>query len=410
MTTQFILNKTELQKLSVFTSHAKDVLANTKIVCLPDVASKTLTVLIQGADNLYTAKYIISLDSITSDAPEGQLNYFITNLTDVVSNALKIAKGEDTVEILIDNKESTQTIIKSTITNTKIAITNYEKLKESTVQRMLESFNDYQNCFTGDTYTIKPTMEFLNIMTVICRSMRTSGRELNSAMVNRNKIIYCDPQGIMEYTLEEEISPYDTGICVQDSIVKCFSPFIKDDVSITFDSTNRFAKIETSTGLLLITSTAENSFQYPTPEEIDMVGPDMNKCISISVKKSDLLEGFSKFEGGLFRAELWKWENIKLGSSKSVLNNGYVTLYHNDSNAEVSTTVPVTVIANNNEEEDCEFLIGSAYIKDILSQIEDESITISYSSGAIGTPHGTGLTIDSSKLKVVCIKIINPDM
>ena len=39
----------------------------------------------------------------------------------------------------------------------------------------------------------------------------------------------------------------------------------------------------------------------------------------------------------------------------------------------------------------------------------NDDITITYSSEAIGTPHGTGFTVSDGIFEVICIKIIDSD-
>jgi hypothetical protein len=48
-------------------------------------------------------------------------------------------------------------------------------------------------------------------------------------------------------------------------------------------------------------------------------------------------------------------------------------------------------------------------VKDMLNRMSDDEVEMSFSSGEIGVPHGTGFILSDSTLKVTCIKIINSD-
>ncbi len=407
MNTQFTLTKAEVQKLLSFEAHGKDIIANSVSICLPDVNNNTLTMLFLGGNDDFSARFIINISSASSDVTN-TLNYFLVNVAEFAATANKVLKGADFVTVIVAGEDTTSTIIRNDVTKTEITIANHDKLTENKVKKIIQSFDDYRNCFAGNTYKIKPNAEFLDIMAIICRSMKASGYELNSAMINHNTIKYCDPQGIMEYTLKEDLSPYDKDIYIQDNLVKYMSSFIKDDVVLTLDESNQYAQIETSNGLLMITSLAENVFQYPSEEEIDIVAPSDAENITLQVNKAELVEALNTFDG-VFRSELWKWNSLVLDSSEVHLNNNQIYLSHADSNASASVFVPVTVISNTEPSKSFKFLIGSAYVKDILSRMVDDNVTIIYSSGAIGTPHGTGFIIQDSVLKVICIKIIDSD-
>lgn len=408
MITKFFLEKEELVKLSNFTSHGKDIVSNSVSICLPDIANNKLTMLFLGGNDDFSAKFVMNIVEASSDIPAESLNYFLVNISELSTTLLKVIGLSEKVQVTVSGDVTTSTIIRNNETNTEISIVNHDKLTENKVKKIIQLFEDYKSCFKDSVYKITPTTEFIDIMSIICKSMKASGYELNSAMINHNKIKYCDPQGIMEYTLQDDVSPYDKDIYIQDCLVKYLSSFLKDNVVLILDESNTYAYIETSNGLTLITSLSENVFQYPSDEEIDIVGPGVDSNITVQINRTDLINALGTFDG-VFRSELWKWASLVFDSSKENISNNQIFLSHEDSNARASTILPVQLVSNTDTSETCKFLIGSSYIKDILSKMSDDVITMTYSSGDIGTPHGTGFILQDSKLKVVCIKIIDSD-
>lgn len=408
MQTQFTLSKDEVAKLLSFESHGKDIISNSTNIFVLNKEQNQLDLLFLGADGDLSAKYQLEIANLETDVPEGQLNYYLADVSEFAVTANKVIKGADSITIRVMGDDTTATNIKNEVTKTEISIVNHDKLTDNKVKRIIQSFSDLNNCFIDETYVITPTVEFISIMETICRSMRASGYELNSAMIRHNIIRYCDPQGILTYTLKDDICPYDKDIYIQDSLVKLLSSFIKDGITLTFDKTNTYAKIEIPGRLFIIIALSENIFQYPTEEELAIVNPDPASMIKLKVKKSDLLEAIGTFDG-VFRAELWKWCNLVFDASESYLSESKVYLSHMDSNAMASNYLPVQVIERTDTNETCKFLIGSSYVKDMLNRMSDDEVEMSFSSGEIGVPHGTGFILSDSTLKVTCIKIINSD-
>jgi hypothetical protein len=409
MLTQFTLSKDEVSKLASFEAHGKDIIANATSICLPDITNNKLDILFLGGSDELSAKFSLNIANASTDIPVTDLNFYLTDVAEFAVMANKVIKGADSITVKVSGDNTTATYIKNEVNQTEIAIVNHDKLTENKVKRIIQSFKDYQNCFTnGKTYTITPSPEFIDVMGMICRSMKASGYELNSAMINHQVITYCDPQGILSYTLKDDISPYDKDIYIQDILVKHMSSFSKDGIILTLDETNTYAKLEIPDRLLIVMALPENIFQYPSKEEIDIVAPDPNSCISIKVNKAALLEALGTFDG-VFRSEIWKWSSLVLDSSKQYLDEGKIFFSHGDSNARACTYLPVELLSKTEQKDECRFLIGSTYLKDILARMPNDDITITYSSEAIGTPHGTGFTVSDGIFEVICIKIIDSD-
>ena len=429
--TKFTLSKENILKLNSFISRGKEITSTSKYVFSPE--GDKLTVAMMG--NSFSVRFILAIENLVSDEDPDTLNYFVGDIISIANTALRVMGSTESVDIEIEKElEVTRTKISNPLTHTDIALTNYSQIPIMEAKEVLDTFDtDMKDLFKGDTFIVTPTIEFMNVMTTMCRSMVVSGREVNSAQISRESyeyfpkdengvqsstsetayrtvIKYCDPQGIITYRLADDISPYDRDIIVQSAVIDYAKPFIKDGVTLTFEETDTWVKIDSQqAGFTMILGLEPNLFQFPSEQEESCVIPDPTSMTTISVDREALLSGLKTFDG-VFRSELWRWSNIELDSSASRLSNNEIYFSHQDYNAEANTTVPVTIVENTDPATtDYTFLVGSAYLKDILDLMTDKTITIKYSSGEIGVPHGTGFIVESSNVRVVCIKILKKD-
>lgn len=404
--TKFNLSKDEIKKLDSYISHGKDLANTSKYIFSPK--DDKLYIAMMG--NAFSVRITLDITNLETDKDPSELNYFFGDLLGIIANANKLIKDSESLTFQIDETgDSSCTSIINDELDTKISLTNYEPKSPQEAEEILNAFEtDLQDKFNGNQYTITPTDEFMKLMDIICRSMRVSGNEVNSAMVNHNVVKYCDPQGILTYTLDTDVCPYDKDIIIQSSLIEYAKPLMKYGVTITLDETNQWAYIK-ATSFVMVLGLEENKFQFPTQDEEDYVSPSAGARTSISIDRQELLDGLTMFEGA-FRSDLWKWANITLDSSKKYKSQNKIFLSHKDYNASVSTYVNMSVVEDNEvENEDFSFLIGSAYLKDILSIMKDDSVVISYTANEIGEPHGTGYMVEGEKLKVICVKIQKAD-
>lgn len=406
--TTFTLSKEEISKLNSFISHGKDITSSSKYVFAPK--DQTLIVAMMG--NSFSVRLSLVISDYTSDKQPDELNYFVGDINNIASTASKVLNKSESVKISIEEEAGvTRTRISNPETSTNIALTNYTPISTSEADEVIHAFeNDLNSIFSGNKYVITPDIEFMNVMSIICRSMKASGNEVNSALVNKNEVKYCDPQGILTYTLDNNISPYEKDIYIQNTIIDYAKPFMKEGVTLTFEDSNSWVCIESqNAGFVMVLGLESNKFQYPTEDEASYVSPETGSMTSIQVNREQLVEGLKTFDG-VFRSELWRWSNIELDSSSEYLSNNQVLLSHSDYNAEASTIIPVQVVENTDATTDnYKFLIGSSYLNDILNLITDDNVIISYTSGEIGEPHGTGYIVEGSKIKVICVKIQKAD-
>lgn len=406
--TTFTLSKEEINKLNSFISHGKDITSSSKYVFAP----KDETLLVAMMGNSFSVRLSLVISDYNTDKQPDELNYFVGDINNISSTASKVLNKSDSVLITIEEESGvTRTKISNPETSTNIALTNYTPISPSEADEVLHIFeNNMNSIFSGNKYVIVPDIEFINVMSIICKSMKTSGNEVNSALVNKNEIKYCDPQGILTYTLENNISPYEKDIYIQNTVIDYAKPFMKEGVTLTFEDSNSWVCIESqNAGFSMVLGLEPNKFQYPTEEEASYVSPETGSMVSIQVNREQLMEGLKTFDG-VFRAELWRWSNIELDSSSDYLSNNQILLSHSDYNADASTIIPIQVVENTDSATDgCKFLIGSSYLNDILNLMTDDTVILSYTSGEIGEPHGTGYIIEGSKIKVICVKIQKAD-
>ena len=400
----FSITKENAKVLDSFVKKSKDICTNSKYILT--ITENKLFVAFESS--FFAAKYYVDVSNITTDP---SLTYFSCDLIQLSQTIQKLIKGSDYIVINIEDKEvATETTVTNPTTGTVISFTEHEKKSDKEIQNIIGAYDlAKDNQFTEEVYEIKPDNEFINLMKVICKSMAISTNEVNAAVIHKNIIRYCDPQGIIEYILSKELSPYDKDIYIQNLLIDYIKPYFGFDMSLIFDSTNQFVNILVKDfDFSMILALNQNMFQYPTEEELAWVDPIATNQIKISVKKDDLLDAIRYFDN-VFTAD-WKWANIELDSSKELLDSSKIKFSHGDYNAHVETTVDVEVIENTTSSETCNFLIGSAYLRDILELMSEATdVNLYYSPIEIGEANGTGFIVEADKVLVTCIKIIKSD-
>lgn len=400
----FSITKENAKTLDTFVKKSKDICTNSKYIL--SIVDDKLFVAFESS--FFAAKFYLELTDVTKDA---NLEYFSCDLIQLSQTIQKLIRNSDCITIdIVDKEVATETIIRNPLTGTEIAFTEHEKKSDKEIQNIVNAFDLAKtNQFNEENYEIKPDNEFMNLMKVICKSMSISTNEVNSAVINRNKLRYCDPQGIIEYTLATEVSPYDKDIYIQNLLIEYIKPYLGFNMSIVFDSTNQFACITVSDfDFSMILALNQNMFQYPTEDELAWVNPIPTNYIKVSVNREALLDAIKYFDN-VFTAD-WKWANIELDSSKEYLDKSKIQLTHGDYNANVKTEVNVTVIENTTTDTNCKFLIGSSYLRDVLELMnETTDVNLYYSPIEIGEANGTGFMVESDKILVTCIKIIKSD-
>lgn len=398
--TTFSISKKSIESFVNFVTKAKDINTNSKYI----FSLEDNNMILSMESSFFAVKFYIPITDLIID---NGLKCFSNDTIQIAQTLQKLIKNSDSLKISIETIDTaTKTTIENIDNNSKISFVNYETKTEKAIEEIINAFDLAKNAkFSGVTYTIKPDEEFFTVMYPICKSMVISGNEVNSAVLCRNIIRYCDPQGIIEYTLQNEISPYDKEIYIQSMLVDYLKPFIKVGVEVTLDETNQFAYIESKdAGFYMVLGLDNNKFQYPSESELDFVIPDPENHTKITFNKDEFLDAIHYFDN-IFKAD-WKWSNIEFDASKGQIDNGKIKLSHNDYNASVETFVNVIVIENNMKDVDCRFLIGSAYLHDILNLMDEDTISMEYSAIPLGELHGTGFIVSCNNIKAICIKIL----
>ena len=387
-----------LEDISAFKLIVKD---SRHIVYLEE---NKLTILLENSFNIAMLEYEISdLEIIDSKS------YFICNIQEYVYSLNKLCNKDGLVrtEVEINNSTTKITVI-NTNTEFKISLMNYDGLSEKFAQLSKNKVNELlEKYFVENSIKFLVSKELSDCITIIKRSMFATGNEVNSAILNKNKLTYCDPQGIVEFNLSKNFSDYDGNVYIQPALLDKASSFSKaiEELTIELDSSMRFAYMKVNNKQLLV-SLDLNNFQFPDESDIKYIEPASNNQLKIKINIAEYKEAMSKFDG-LFNSD-WKYNNIDTIITDELLASNSLKLVHEDFNASVETYLNFEIVENSLEANNYSFLLPSSYIEDLLNLvISEESVILSFSPIDTNQQNGLGIKIESKKINAIAIKIIS---
>ena len=386
-----------LEDISAFKLIVKD---SRHIVYLEE---SKLIILLENSFNIAMLEYEVSdLEIIDSKS------YFVCNIQEYVHSLNKLCNKDGSVRTEVEvNSNTTKITVINTNTEFKISLMNYDGLSEKFAQLSKNKITELlEKYFTENSIKFLVSKELLDCMVIVKRSMFATGNEVNSAILNKNKLTYCDPQGIVNFNLSKNFSDYEGDVYIQPALLDKASSFSKaiDELTIELDSSMRFAFMKVGNKQLLV-SLDLNNFQYPDESDIKYIEPDSSNQLKIKINIAEYKEAMSKFDG-LFNSD-WKYNNIDTIITDELLANNTLKLVHEDFNASVETYLNFEVIENNLETNNYSFLLPSSYIEDLLDLvISEESVILSFSPIDTNQQNGLGIRIESKKINAIAIKII----
>ena len=386
-----------LEDISAFKLIVKD---SRHIVYLEE---NKLIILLENSFNIAMLEYEISnLEIVDSKS------YFVCNIQEYVHSLNKLCSKDGSVKTEVEiNSNTTKITVINTNTEFKIALMNYDGLSEKFAQLSKNKVNELlEKYFVENSIKFLVSKELSDCIAIIKRSMFATGNEVNSAILNKNKLTYCDPQGIIDFNLSKNFSDYDGDVYIQPALLDKASSFSKavEELTIELDSSMRFAFMKVGNKQLLV-SLDLNNFQYPDDSDIKYIEPDSNNHLKIKINIAEYKEAMSKFDG-LFNSD-WKYNNIDTIITDELLASSSLKLVHEDFNASVETYLNFEIVENNLKTNNYSFLLPSSYIEDLLDLvISEESVILSFSPIDTNQQNGLGIRIESKKINAIAIKII----
>ena len=386
-----------LEDISAFKLIVKD---SRHIVYLEE---NKLIILLENSFNIAMLEYEISdLEIVDSKS------YFVCNIQEYVHSLNKLCSKDGFVRTEVEiNSNTTKITVINTNTEFKISLMNYDGLSEKFAQLSKNKVNELlEKYFAENSIKFLVSKELSDCITIIKRSMFATGNEVNSAILNKNKLTYCDPQGIIDFNLSKNFSDYDGDVYIQPALLDKASSFSKvvEELTIELDSSMRFAYMRVNNKQLLV-SLDLNNFQYPDESDIKYIEPVINNQLKIKINIIEYKEAMSKFNG-LFNSD-WKYNNIDTIITDELLASNSLKLVHEDFNASVETYLNFEIIENSLETNNYSFLLPSSYIEDLLNLvISEENVILSFSPIDTNQQNGLGIKIESNKINAIAIKII----
>lgn len=362
-----------------------------------------LIILLENSFNIAMLEYEISdLEIVDSKS------YFVCNIQEYVHSLNKLCSKDGSVRTEVEiNSNTTKITVINTNTEFKISLMNYDGLSEKFAQLSKNKVNELlEKYFAENSIKFLVSKELSDCIAIIKRSMFATGNEVNSAILNKNKLTYCDPQGIIDFNLSKNFSDYDGDVYIQPALLDKASSFSKaiEELTIELDSSMRFAYMKVNNKQLLV-SLDLNNFQYPDDSDIKYIEPALNNQLKIKINIVEYKEAMSKFDG-LFNSD-WKYKNIDTIITDELLASNSLKLVHEDFNASVETYLNFEVVENSLETNNYSFLLPSSYIEDLLNLvISEENVILSFSPIDTNQQNGLGIKIESKKINAVAIKII----
>ena len=387
-----------LEDISAFKLIVKD---SRHIVYLEE---NKLIILLENSFNIAMLEYEISdLEIVDSKS------YFVCNIQEYVHSLNKLCSKDSSVRTEVEiNSNTTKITVININTEFKISLMNYDGLSEKFAQLSKNKVNELlEKYFVENSIKFLVSRELSDCIAIIKRSMFATGNEVNSAILNKNKLTYCDPQGIIGFNLSKNFSDYDGDVYIQPALLDKASSFSKavEELSIELDSSMRFAYMKVNNKQLLV-SLDLNNFQYPDDSDIKYIEPALNNQLKIKINIAEYKEAMSKFDG-LFNSD-WKYNNIDTIITDELLASNSLKLVHEDFNASVETYLNFEVVENSLETNNYSFLLPSSYIEDLLNLvISEENVILSFSPIDTNQQNGLGIKIESKKINAIAIKIIS---
>lgn len=387
-----------LEDISAFKLIVKD---SRHIVYLEE---SKLVILLENSFNIAMLEYEISdLEIVDSKS------YFVCNIQEYVYSLNKLCSKDGSVRTEVEiNSNTTKITVININTEFKISLMNYDGLSEKFAQLSKNKVNELlEKYFAENSIKFLVSKELSDCIAIVKRSMFATGNEVNSAILNKNKLTYCDPQGIIDFNLSKNFSDYDGDVYIQPALLDKASSFSKavEELLIELDSSMRFAYMKVNNKQLLV-SLDLNNFQYPDDSDIKYIEPALNNQLKIKINIAEYKETMSKFDG-LFNSD-WKYNNIDTIITDELLASNSLKLVHEDFNASVETYLNFEIIENSLETNNYSFLLPSSYIEDLLNLvISEENVILSFSPIDTNQQNGLGIKIKSKKINAIAIKIIH---
>ena len=367
------------------------------------IEENKLIILLENSFNIAMLEYEISdLEIVDSKS------YFVCNIQEYVHSLNKLCNKDGSVRTEVEiNSNTTKITVINTNTEFKISLMNYDGLSEKFAQLSKNKVNELlEKYFVENSIKFLVSKELSDCIAIIKRSMFATGNEVNSAILNKNKLTYCDPQGIINFNLSKNFSDYDGDVYIQPALLDKASSFSKavEELTIELDSSMRFAYMKANNKQLLV-SLDLNNFQYPDDSDIKYIEPALNNQLKIKINIAEYKEAMLKFDG-LFNSD-WKYNNIDTIITDELLASSSLKLVHEDFNASVETYLNFEVVENSLETNNYSFLLPSSYIEDLLNLVvSEEDVILSFSPIDTNQQNGLGIRIESKKINAIAIKII----
>ena len=368
--------------------------------------------------NRSIVEYRIDIENFTKDPrfTDGPA-YVNLDLAKLGSSLAKCSLAGTGASVRIDHANSAngtaRVTVQSNSDNTKITFNCFGAMEDRIIKIILNDWSMRMETphFTSGTADVEINESVIKFADTAAKFMSIL-QQPSTIGISKDRLRFFSRVGILNKKVSGTLTDSDETFVLNKGVLDFIKPIYKDTkepLTLTYsanvDGKRQFIKIDNDkVGIRAVLDISDMSFSFMDQATLSALIPESLNEVKFNINKKELELALQKFEG-LFNPATYKWKQLNVVHQNTNYDEKTLNVEYHDNSGQVSTNIPIEPVNNTSEESEFIFLLPGLILAGILDCIDEDQITISYSSIPYDEQHGMGISLSTPTMDAICVKI-----